>query len=317
MNSEPGSHVPPSRRERRALDGVLLIDKPLEMSSAQVVGKVKWLLGCEKVGHAGTLDPGASGLLVCLLGRATRLASHAEGGMKTYSGTVQLGVTTSSDDVTGEVLTKSAVTVGAHDIERVAARFVGDIQQMPPKVSALKVGGKRAYALTRQGIDVELKARPVRVYDLQISNVGETTFDFICSCSKGTYIRSLARDIGAELGCGGALKTLRREASQPFTVTQAIRLDGELSAAILPWSELFPTTRRIELPLREALGVWNGDLRALASVPAPREGEHLVLYSAVGGAPVGLLEWSGSAWRIVVNVSAPGGDNEAIQSKGE
>jgi len=160
--SEENSEIQP-RRERRALDGVLLIDKPTEMSSAQVVGKIKWLLRCEKIGHAGTLDPGASGLLVCLLGRATRLAAHAESGVKTYSGTVELGLTTSTDDTSGEVLSRAAVAVTADQIAQVAARFVGTIEQFPPKISALKVGGKRAYALARQGIDVELKPRPVTV----------------------------------------------------------------------------------------------------------------------------------------------------------
>lgn len=311
--SETESHGSPARRERCALDGVLLIDKPTEMSSAQVVGKVKWLLRCEKIGHAGTLDPGASGLLVCLLGHATRLASYAEGGLKTYSGTVQLGITTSSDDLSGDVLSRKAVTVTPCAVERVAERYVGDIQQIPPKVSALKVGGQRAYALSRRGIDVDLKARPVTVKELRISNVAGATFDFTCVCSKGTYIRSLARDIGAELGCGGALKTLRREASQPFQVTDASRLDGDLSTAILPWSALFPTTRRVELPLREACRVWNGDLRALQSVPTPPEGEVVVLYGAIGGAPVGLLQWDGSRWRIAANVSAPSEDRRTIQ----
>lgn len=313
MMSETESPESPPRRDRCALDGVLLIDKPTEMSSAQVVGKVKWLLRCEKIGHAGTLDPGASGLLVCLLGRATRLASYAECGLKTYSGTVQLGITTSSDDLCGEVLSKQAVTVTPGTVERVAERFVGEILQIPPKVSALKVGGQRAYALSRRGIDVDLKARPVTVKELRISNVADATFDFTCVCSKGTYIRSLARDIGAELGCGGALKTLRREASQPFEVTDASRLDGDLATAILPWSVLFPTTRRLELPLRETYRVWNGDLRGLQSMSTPREGEAVVLYGAIGGGPVGVLEWDGSRWRIAANVSAPSEDRQVSQ----
>lgn len=307
----------PARRKRCAIDGVLLIDKPTEISSAQVVGKVKWLLQCEKIGHAGTLDPGASGLLVCLLGRATRLAAHAEAGIKTYSGSVELGLTTSTDDISGEVLSRSPISVTREDIERVAASFVGSIQQVPPKVSALKVGGKRAYALTRQGVDVELAPRRITVYELHIKNVEVTGFDFVCVCSKGTYIRSLARDIGAKLGCGGTLKSLRRELSQPFSVAHATRLDGDLTAAILPWFELFPKTPRVGLSPDEARGVWNGDLRPLRRVPPPAAGEEAAVYGIVGGEPMGLIGWNGSGWRIVVNVTGPGEEKRSNREKGD
>jgi tRNA pseudouridine55 synthase len=287
------------------------------MSSAQVVGKVKWLLGCEKIGHAGTLDPGASGLLVCLLGRATRLAAHAEEGRKIYSGTVALGVTTTTDDLAGEVLTRAEVRVREEQLEAVLPRLRGEILQLPPQVSALKVGGERAYALVRRGEEVALKPRPVTIYSLTLSNFQGDTFDFRCECSKGTYIRSLARDIGAALGCGGALKSLRREASWPFSVAQGTRLDGELTTAILPWFDLFPDTPRIELPLPGALGVWNGDLRALARIPEPRVGQERALYAAQGGQPAGLLRWDGTGWRIGVNVSVPGKHDRGSETEGE
>jgi len=291
---------------KRAIDGVLLLDKPVNMSSAQAIARVKRLLRCEKIGHAGTLDPDASGLLVCLLGRATRLASHAEAGTKVYSGSVQLGITTTTDDVSGDVIESRPVRAAPDEIAAAALRFTGEILQVPPQVSALKVAGERAYNIARAGLTAELKARPVTVERLVVSNIGPDTFDFVCTCSKGTYIRSLARDIGAALGCGGALKSLRREASRPFTVEQARGLDGGLEAGILPWFELFPSIRTVELPFADGERVWNGDLGALRRIPPPPNGELRAVYRVRGEAPSGLLEWTPEGWRIVVNVTAPG-----------
>jgi tRNA pseudouridine55 synthase len=217
--------------------GLVVVDKPGGMTSHDVVSRIRRLAGTRKVGHAGTLDPMATGVLVLGVNRATRLLGHLMLTEKAYAATIRLGVASTTDDAEGET---TAVASAAHVEEstvRVAlAEFVGAIEQVPTAVSAIKVDGKRAYQRVRDGEDVELKARPVTIHELTVLDVrpaGETLdVDVSVRCSSGTYIRAIARDLGARLGVGGHLTALRRTAVGPFGLELARtleQLDDEFS----------------------------------------------------------------------------------------
>ena len=233
-------------------DGILLIDKLVGPSSAQSISIVKKTLGSiEKIGHAGTLDPFASGLLVVLLGKATRLADYFQAGTKTYSGEIQFGVTTESDDITGAVLSKSNEFPDFATAQKLALSLVGSLDQIPPRVSALKVGGKRAYDLVRKGQDFEIAARNVTLFSIELKELTEDTVFFRISCSKGFYVRALARDLGQMLGCGACLKSLRREQSLPFKVEQAVSADKVKIADILAWDSAMKLLGNQELEVQD------------------------------------------------------------------
>jgi tRNA pseudouridine55 synthase len=211
-------------------DGVLVVDKPAGWTSHDVVGRVRRLAGTRKVGHAGTLDPMATGVLVLGLGRATRLLGHLAATRKTYAATARLGVRTVTDDADGAVVERTPTgDLDAASVRAAAATLVGDIEQVPSAVSAIKVDGQRAYARVRRGETVELAARAVTVYDLHVSDVrpGMDHVDvaFVVECSSGTYVRALARDLGRLLGVGGHLTELRRTSVGPFCIAQASSLD--------------------------------------------------------------------------------------------
>lgn len=206
--------------------GLVVVDKPGGLTSHQVVGRVRRLAGTRKVGHAGTLDPMATGVLVLGVDRATRLLGHLMLTEKRYDATVRLGVTTTTDDAEGEVVS-TAATDGL-DEAAVRAAFadqVGEIQQVPSAVSAIKVDGKRAYQRVRDGEEVALKARSVTVHELDVTGVRGDEVDISVRCSSGTYIRAIARDVGEGLGVGGHLTALRRTAVGPFDVTSARTLE--------------------------------------------------------------------------------------------
>lgn len=207
------------------IDGLAVLDKPAGCTSHDVVGRCRRIFGQKKVGHAGTLDPDATGILLVGLGRATRLLRFLAPLPKSYVAEVVLGVATSTLDDSGEVVaTYDMAGVGLDDVQRVAAGFVGDIEQIPPMVSAVSVGGRRLHELARAGVEVERAARPVTVHRLAVSAGGEPgTFRMEVDCSSGTYVRSLAADIGAALGGGAHLRRLRRTAVGPFTA--GVRLD--------------------------------------------------------------------------------------------
>lgn len=230
-------------------NGILLIDKPARMSSAGVVARVKRILGAARVGHAGTLDPDATGLLILLINGATRVASYAADGFKVYSGEMKLGVRTSTDDISGEVLETSDAIPSWESVLTSVARHTGQIKQVPPNVSAIKVDGKRAYRMHRSGEDFELAAREVTVRGFEVvPSTDPAVFRYVVECSPGTYIRSLARDIGDELGCGGTVLSIRREVSGYFTVKDAVSLDDVTWDRLRDWSELIPTVPRLSLP---------------------------------------------------------------------
>ncbi|MEZ5092250.1 tRNA pseudouridine(55) synthase TruB [Nocardioides sp.] len=210
--------------------GLLVVDKPGGLTSHDVVGRVRRLAGTRKVGHAGTLDPMATGVLVIGVGRATRLLGHLMLTEKAYDTTIRLGETTSTDDAEGEpVAAADASGLDEAAVREALAGFVGEIQQRPSAVSAIKVDGKRAYQRVRDGEAVELPARPVTIHELvvaRVSHPGSTLdVDLSVRCSSGTYIRAIARDLGEVLGVGGHLTALRRTAVGPFTLADARTLD--------------------------------------------------------------------------------------------
>ncbi|MBS2937477.1 tRNA pseudouridine(55) synthase TruB [Nocardioides sp. J2M5] len=206
--------------------GLVVVDKSAGMTSHDVVARVRRLAGTRKVGHAGTLDPMATGVLVLGVERATRLLGHLMLTEKAYDATILLGVATTTDDAEGEV-TATAATDGLDpdDVRDQLARFVGDIEQVPTAVSAIKVDGKRAYARVRDGEQVELKARPVTVHELVVHEVALPEVRISLRCSSGTYVRAIARDLGAALGVGGHLTALRRTAVGPFDLAVARTLE--------------------------------------------------------------------------------------------
>jgi tRNA pseudouridine55 synthase len=202
--------------------GLLLVDKPVGMTSHDVVDLVRRKLGTRTIGHVGTLDPGASGLLVLAVGAATRCVAVWQTGDKTYEGTIQFGVVTDSQDLMGRVLEERPVTVDEAAIRDAARGMLGEIAQTPPMVSAVKVGGERLYNLARRGIEVERAARTVTVHEWEWPGFELPRARFRIRCGKGTYVRTLAHDLGQHLGCGAALASLRRTRSEPFDVTRAI-----------------------------------------------------------------------------------------------
>ncbi len=207
------------------MQGFLLIDKPEGITSFAAVRKVKWLCREKRVGHTGTLDPMATGVLPIFLGRATALSSILLESEKEYTATVRLGVTTDTCDITGTVLQEKSVSVTREELLRVLRSFKGEIMQTPPVYSALKKDGVRLYELARKGENVEIEPRRITVHTLELLEFDGESFKIFVSCSKGTYIRSLCRDIGEALGCGAVMTGLRRNSTCGFSEEAAVRLD--------------------------------------------------------------------------------------------
>ena len=224
-------------------NGIIIIDKPAGWTSMDVCAKLRGILKTKKIGHAGTLDPMATGVLPVFVGRATRAVSFAEGGEKEYVAGLRLGRTTNTQDTEGETLTQSPVTVGREELEAVLPRFTGEISQIPPMFSAIKINGQKLYDLARQGKEVERKARTVTIFALEVvEQVSETDYILRIRCSKGTYVRTLCHDIGQALGCGGCMFSLRRTMAAGFTLDESVTLEqmqegGE--ALLRPTDSLF------------------------------------------------------------------------------
>ncbi|WP_415006924.1 tRNA pseudouridine(55) synthase TruB [Aestuariivirga sp.] len=216
----------PEKRMRRPVHGWVVLDKPYGMTSTQAVGKIRWLFGAEKAGHGGTLDPLATGLLPIALGEATKTVQWAMDGRKVYRFTASWGEERSTDDLEGDVTAISAERPSLPEIEAVLPRFRGEILQAPPAFSAIKVQGERAYDLARAGEAVELAPRPILIEGLELVDQPDRDHaTFEVSCGKGTYIRSLARDMGRALGCLAHVSMLRRVAVGPFTEAHMIPLE--------------------------------------------------------------------------------------------
>ena len=274
-----------------ALSGLVVVDKPAGTTSHGVVAQVRRLVGTRKVGHAGTLDPMATGVLVLGVERATRLLGHLMLTEKAYDATLRLGATTTTDDAEGEVVSTSSLDgVTEEQVRTALTAFVGDIQQVPTAVSAIKVDGKRAYARVRDGEDVQLAARPVTVHEIRVHEVSLPDVRISVRCSSGTYIRAIARDLGAALGVGGHLAALRRTAVGPFDLSVARTLEDLADdVAVLP----IATAARATFPAVDLTEEQAGHVRVgrALDLSLPGSGEHalfapdgafLALYAPAG-----------------------------------
>lgn len=229
------------------MNGILLIDKEPDWTSNDVVAKLKGILHERRIGHSGTLDPMATGLLVVFVGRATRAVEFAEGHDKRYLASLRLGVSTDTQDITGNVLRECPVNVSEEELRSALSRFTGEIMQIPPMYSAIKVNGKRLYEIARKGGEVERAARSVSIYGIDL--VGRSGEDYLLDvrCSKGTYIRTLCNDIGEALQCGGCMSSLRRTDAGGFCVDKAVTIgevqrladEGRAEELLIPTDSMF------------------------------------------------------------------------------
>ncbi|MFQ6334766.1 tRNA pseudouridine(55) synthase TruB [Methylophilus sp. 3sh_L] len=215
-----------TKRIKRAVHGVLLLDKPYGFSSNQALQKVKWLYQAQKAGHTGTLDPLATGVLPICFGEATKFAQHLTDESKTYVATVKFGVSTTTGDKEGEVVSEVACQVSHADITRVLPQFMGEITQVPPMYSALKVNGKPLYEYARDGVELERQPRQVTIHALRVLACEENSADIEVCCSKGTYIRTLGEDIGKALNVGAHLTALRRTATATYQIAETITIEA-------------------------------------------------------------------------------------------
>ncbi len=237
-------------KENRDLEGVLLIDKPSGLTSHDVVDRVRRKLKMKRIGHAGTLDPMATGLLIILVGKATKLSQYLMSLDKTYEGTITLGESTNTYDGEGEVMTKRPVPdLALDDVKAVVGSFIGDQYQKPPMFSAVKINGQPLYKMARQGKEIEREPRFIRISRFDVTRFESPEVDFSLDCTKGTYVRSLANDIGEKIGCGGYLSGLRRTASDKFNLENAIELERfqeaspeEISKALIGKNEALPSS---------------------------------------------------------------------------
>lgn len=232
--------------EFTALDGALLIDKPAGPTSHDVVDKIRRKFGIKKVGHCGTLDPNATGLLIIVLGRGTKLSERLMSDDKVYEGTIKFGEATDSYDCDGQITEiKPVPPLSLEHLNEACTPFIGDIMQTPPMVSAIKRGGVPLYKLARKGVEVEREARLVHIYNFRFTEYAEPLGTFRLACTKGTYVRSVAHELGQKLGCGAHLTTLRRSVSGKFDVADALPLQSildmnqaQLERRVIPFLKL-------------------------------------------------------------------------------
>ena len=233
-------------QEFTSLDGALLVDKPSGPTSHDVVDAIRRQFGIKKVGHCGTLDPNATGLLIIVLGRGTKLSEKLMSNDKVYEGTIKFGEATDSYDADGELTASLPVMpMTLDELNAASVSFIGDQMQVPPMVSAIKKNGVPLYKLARKGIEVEREPRLVHIYNFRFTDYAEPVGTFKLACTKGTYVRSVAHDLGQKLGCGAHLATLRRSVSGKFDVADAMPLDallklttGELEKRVMPFLKL-------------------------------------------------------------------------------
>lgn len=309
------------KRKGNPISGWVNLDKPLGMGSTQAVGKVRWLFSAQKAGHAGTLDPLASGVLPIALGEATKTVPFMMDAAKGYDFTITWGENTASWDAEGEVTATSDVRPTRTAIEAALPQFVGDISQVPPKYSAIKVDGKRAYALMRGkdagSVEFELKPRPVRVDSLTLNECGEISASFSLACGKGTYVRSLARDIAAVLGTCGHVTVLRRTRVGPFSLEgstapsftlealeESCHRDG-VSGALCPVSTALDDIPVLAVTEYDANELKHG--RAIALPQSFQDGPNGLILAKFDGVEIALLRAAGPlltpkrVFNIVVN----------------
>lgn len=293
------------------LNGALQINKPVGISSAKVVAKIKRILDIKKIGHAGTLDPDATGLLVLLLGNGTRMQDYIMHGSKGYEGYIRIGLQTDSDDITGEVVNKDdklsfADGVNLEDIAKsLEEKFRGLQQQVPPAVSAVHVDGKRSYKRVRDGEEVVLKPREIEVYDLKLNFESKEKLHYILKCSKGTYVRALARDIGEELSSFACAETIHRTYVEPFSLDSAIDLDAAdvdlIKSNLVPMSKLAENLVKAEISKNVYQKLLLGQQMILSSLKFDAGKELNVVLVAKNGKFLGMIERlssEDSKWKV-------------------
>ena len=249
------------------MDGVIVIRKEKGFTSHDVVAKLRGILHMKKIGHTGTLDPEAEGVLPVVLGKATKLVDLLTDKQKTYEALMHLGLETDTQDMTGTVLCEKTVEVSEEEVEAVIREFVGEYQQIPPMYSALKVDGKKLYELAREGKTVERKARTVHFYEIDIKEINLPYVRFSVTCSKGTYIRTLCHDIGQKLGCGGCMEELTRTKVGRFELKDSLKLEelrdlaqnGRLEDALIPLDQMFSELQSVVPAEKYISKAYNGN----------------------------------------------------------
>ena len=246
------------------MNGIVIVDKPQDWTSQDVAARLRRVFNTRRIGHGGTLDPMATGVLPVFVGRGTRAVSFFEHAEKVYETVLRPGITTDTEDITGTVLTQQEVCLTGEEIEAVLPRFRGEILQTPPMYSALKVDGKKLYELARKGVEVERKPRPITIHELTLLKVAEDGIHLRVHCSKGTYIRTLCKDIGQALGCGGCMAALRRVQAGEYTAEQAVPLETLLESEnpeqyLLTVDSMFASHPQVTLTPKQELRCRNGN----------------------------------------------------------
>ena len=269
------------------MDGIVIVDKPALWTSQDVVSKLRGVFKTRRIGHGGTLDPMATGVLPVFVGRATRAVEFFEHAEKTYEAILRLGISTDTEDITGTVLEEKPVSVTEEAFLQALATFRGDIFQIPPMYSAIKINGQKLCDLARRGKEVERKPRPVTIYALDCLSFDGVTARLRIHCSKGTYIRTLCKDIGDALGCGGCMESLRRVTAGEYELSQAVPMETLVNAEdpakfLLPIDSLFAAYPEVTLTEKQTLRCRNGNAFSISLEPGmyraySESGEFLML----------------------------------------
>lgn len=275
------------------MDGIVIVDKPQGWTSQDVTARLRRVFGTRRIGHGGTLDPMATGVLPVFVGRATRAVEFFEHAEKTYETVLRLGITTDTEDMTGTVLTEENVSFTEEQLQETLAAFRGEILQVPPMYSALKVNGQKLCDLARKGKTVERQPRPITIHELTLVERGENTLRLRVRCSKGTYIRTLCKDIGEKLGCGGCMESLRRVAAGEYTIGEAVPLQTLLDTEepekyLRDVDTMFRNYPAVTLTANQETRCRNGNAFSVSLAPGTyraysQGGEFLMLAKVDGG----------------------------------
>ena len=275
------------------MDGIVIVDKPQGWTSQDVTARLRRVFGTRRIGHGGTLDPMATGVLPVFVGRATRAVEFFEHAEKTYETVLRLGITTDTEDMTGTVLTEENVSFTEEQLQETLAAFRGEILQIPPMYSALKVNGQKLCDLARKGKTVERQPRPITIHELTLVERGENTLRLRVRCSKGTYIRTLCKDIGEKLGCGGCMESLRRVAAGEYTTCEAVPLQTLLDTEepekyLRGVDTMFRNHPAVTLTANQETRCRNGNAFSVSLAPGTyraygQSGEFLMLAKVDGG----------------------------------
>lgn len=275
------------------MDGIVIVDKPQGWTSQDVTARLRRVFGTRRIGHGGTLDPMATGVLPVFVGRATRAVEFFEHAEKTYETVLRLGITTDTEDMTGTVLTEENVSFTEEQLQETLAAFRGEVLQVPPMYSALKVNGQKLCDLARKGKTVERQPRPITIHELTLVERGENTLRLRVRCSKGTYIRTLCKDIGEKLGCGGCMESLRRVAAGEYTIDEAVPLQTLLDTEepekyLRDVDTMFRNYPAVTLTANQETRCRNGNAFSVSLAPGTyraysQGGEFLMLAKVDGG----------------------------------